>query len=132
MRIKVRMAQFRNRDGRTTPMPLMIGEKVHVIERRRFDTDLRRHFFGVVEAASEVAFRAVGYVFVYDPGSSRYVRLDTQRTRIIPLASEGIIINVAPPETNTDTVEYDDSTGRLVVTDGGAFRLDINEFGRNR
>lgn len=113
-------------------MPLEIGEKIHVIERRRFDTDLRRHFFGVVEAISEAAVRVVGYVFVYDPGSSAYVRLDANRTRVISLTSDGLIINVAPPETNPDAVRYDDSSGRLVVTDGGAFRLDVNEFGRNR
>lgn len=113
-------------------MPLTIGEKVHVIERRRFDTDLRRHFMGVVEAVSDIAFRAVGFVFVYDPGSSSYTRLDAERRRVITLASDGFIINVAPPETDIDAVRYDDSSGRLVVTDGGVFRLDVNEFGRNR
>lgn len=113
-------------------MPLTVGEKVHVIERRRFDTDLRRHFCGVIEAVSDVAFRAIGHIFVYDPGSSSYTRIDSKRTRLIPLASDGYIINVLPPETDIDSVRYDDSSGRLVVTDGGVFRLDVNEFGRNR
>jgi hypothetical protein len=30
-------------------MLLDIGERVHVIERRLFDTDVRRQFFGVIE-----------------------------------------------------------------------------------
>lgn len=113
-------------------MPLTAGDKVHVIERRRFDTDLRRHFVGVVEASTDVAFRAAGYVFVYDPSSSTYVRLERRRTRIMPLASDGIIINVVPPDTDIEATRYDDTSGRLVVTDGGTFRLDVNEFGRNR
>lgn len=121
-----------NATERKTDMPLAAGDKVHVIERRHFDTDLRRHFVGVVEVVTEVAFRASGYVFVYDPGTSSYARLETRRTRIIPTSSAGIIINVVSPETDIEATRYDDSSGRLVVTDGGALRLDVNEFGRNR
>lgn len=113
-------------------MLLDVGEKIHVIERRRFDTDLRRHFFGVVEQVNASTARAVGYVFVYDSGSSSYVRGGELRTRLIPLSSDGVIINVAPHDTSVDAVRYQDENGRLVVTDGAAFKLDINEFGRNR
>jgi len=108
------------------------GEKVHVIERRQFDSDVRRHFFGVVERADASAMRITGYVFVYDSGSSTYVRGKEQRTRVIPLASSGFVINVAPRETNVEDVQYVEQNGRLLVTDGSAFSLDINEFGRLR
>ena len=111
---------------------LDIGEKVHVIERRMFDSDVRRHFFGTVERVDAVAMRLVGYVFVYDSGTSAYVRGRELRRRIIPLGSAGLVINVAPQETNVEDVRYLEDAGRFVVTDGASFSLDINEFGRSR
>ena len=41
------------------------GDKIHVMSRRNFDNDLRRHFVGEVTQASDVAVLATGYVFVY-------------------------------------------------------------------
>jgi hypothetical protein len=113
-------------------MVVTAGEYVHIIERRRFESDLRRHFVGVVETVEASSMRVTGYTFVYDPGRTAYVRNRERRTRIIPLVSSGIIINVAPTDTRLEEVRYEDADGRLVVTDGGSFRLDINEFGRNR
>ncbi len=113
-------------------MLLDIGEKVHVIERRLFETDVRRHFVGVIERVEATSIRATGYFFVYDTGSTTFVRGNEQRTRVMPLATSDLIINVAPSETSLEDVRYVDENGRLIVTDGGAFRLDINEFGRLR
>jgi len=111
---------------------LDIGDKVHVIERRLFDSDVRRHFFGVVERVDTSAVRITGHVFVYNSGSSTYVRGAQPRTRVIPLVASGFVINVAPRETNVEDVQYVDRNGRLTVTDGGAFNLEINEFGGSR
>ena len=94
------------------------GEYVHVVERRRFDSDLRRHFFGQVQHVEGSAMRVTGYTFVYDSGATRYVRSAEQRTRIIALDSSGLIINIAPPDTLIDEVRYEDRSGRLTVTDG--------------
>jgi len=110
-----------------------IGEKVHIIERRLFDGDVRRHFFGEVERVENAAMRVTGYAFLYDAGSTKYVRSANRRTRIIPLASSGFILNVAPAGTQVEKVRYEEnSEGRLTVTDGGSFSLDINEFSRLR
>ncbi len=113
-------------------MLLDIGDKVHVIERRMFDSDVRRHFFGVVERVNSSAMRISGYVFVYDSSSSTYVRGLEPRTRVIPLVASGFVINVAPQETSVEDVQYVEQNERLTVTDGGSFSLDINEFGRRR
>ena len=51
-------------------MILQPGEKVHVVERRSFDTDIRRHFVGAVEDVDISAFRATGYAFFDDVGST--------------------------------------------------------------
>ena len=113
-------------------MLIEIGERVHIIERRRFETDVRRHFFGVVDGVDGLAIRTTGYSFVYDSSATTFVRHDAPRTRVIALTSD-LIVNIAPPETNPEDVRYDFSeAGKLTVTDGGAFSLDINEFGRFR
>ncbi len=114
-------------------MVIDIGDKLHIVERRLFDGDVRRHFFGVVEGVDHAAIRVTGFAFIYDSGSTQYVRSSERRTRVIPLGSSGFILNVAPRETDIDQVRYDEGEdGRLVVTDGGVFRLDVNEFGRLR
>ena len=109
-----------------------IGEKVHVIERRLFEGDVRRHFCGVVERAGNEVIRVTGYVYVYDPGSTTYIRSDSRRTRLIPLVSSGFVVNVVPFDTDVESIRYVERDGRLVVTDGAGFTLDINEFGRHR
>jgi hypothetical protein len=114
-------------------MLIDIGEKVHLIERRLFESDVRRHFVGVVERADAAAMRVRGYVFTHDSASSQYMRSEDQRIRIFPLTTSGFIVNVIDPSTEIDNVRYVlNEIGRLVVTDGGAFSLDINEFGRMR
>jgi len=50
----------------------------------------------------------------------------------MPLSAPGFIVNVAPADTKVEEVRYEERAGRLVVTDGGGFILDINEFGRLR
>ena len=113
-------------------MLIETGERVHIIERRRFDTDVRRHFFGVVDRVDGLAIRTTGYSFVYDSSATTFVRHDAPRTRVIPLTAD-LIVTIAPPGTNPEDVRYDFSeAGKLTVTDGGAFSLDINEFGRFR
>lgn len=112
-------------------MPITSGDKVHIIERRLFDGDVRRHFVGLVEDAEGRAMRVKGYTFVYDASATTYVRSATQRTRIFPIGASGLIINVIPDEVDIEMVRYD-SGDRLVVTDGAAFSLDINEFGSRR
>ena len=113
-------------------MLLDIGEKVHIVERRMFESDVRRHFVGTVQRVDAAAARITGYVFVHDGGLSAYVRTGEVRTRIFPLATAGFVINVVSPETDIEEVRYVEEAGRLIATDGGVFSLDINEFGRLR
>jgi hypothetical protein len=108
------------------------GEKVHVIERRLFESDVRRHFIGQVQGTDVMAMRVTGFVFVLDTTSSTWVRGGETRTRIIPIGSSGFVINVLPRDTHLDDVRYEEVNGRLTVTDGASLHLDINEFGRLR
>ena len=73
-------------------MFLESGEKVHVIERRLFESDVRRHFVGEVTATDVMAMRVAGYVFVHDTTSSTWIRGSEFRRRIIPIGSSGFVI----------------------------------------
>lgn len=105
------------------------GEFVHVIERRLFQGDVRRHFIGTIEACTASALRVRGYLHVYDSGSNRFLRKPELRIRLIPLDNR-VIINVLPAETRVDAVEYHhDAEGNLSITDRVSLELDISEFG---
>ena len=106
------------------------GDKLHVITRRAFAEDIRRHFVGEVFGATEAAVLAKGYDFVLSTARNEFFRRPERRTRIVSLIDAGNVINVIPRDVNLDslTYRYTDSH-RLVVTDGDSFQLDINEFG---
>ena len=107
------------------------GEVIHVITRRLFADDLRRHFAGTVMQVSDYLVRAKGYTFVFNPNACEYRKRPELRTRIFSLIDAGIIFNVLPIETNVDELEYKIVDERLVVTDHVSTALDINEFGAN-
>jgi len=114
-------------------MILEPGEKVHVIVRRNFETDLRRHFIGEVVAAAECAVTVKGRVVVYDPVKCRYEVAPDTRVRILSLTDAGNIINIIPRATKIENVKYVLSADkRLIVTDGESLTLDVNEFGVSR
>ena len=114
-------------------MVLKIGEKVHIMVRRVFVGDLRRHFVGEIKEVGDTAIRAEGYSFVFDEGEGEYHRKPELRSRIFSLTAGRIIINVIPPLAEIEKVTYRLSEdNNLVVTDGEYFQLDINEFGSRR
>ena len=106
------------------------GEAVHVIERRLFAGDVRRHFIGEIEACTDRALRVRGHLFVHDSGANAFLQKPELRTRIIPLDNR-VIINVLPEGLSLEEVRYDhDSEGNLTLTNGSDFELDISEFSK--
>ena len=104
------------------------GEIVHVIERRIFQGDVRRHFVGSVQASTDRALRIRGYLFVYDTGASQFLRKPELRVRLVPLDNR-VILNVLPAGIEVDSIGYTrDEEGNLSLTDGEGFELDISEF----
>ncbi len=111
-------------------MILEQGEKVHVMVRRAFERDLRRHFIGKVIDVSGVLARMEGHVYVHDAAANQYIRRPDRRIRVFSLADAGNIINILPQEADLEQAKYTQVQGKkLVVTDGRTFTLDINEFG---
>lgn len=107
---------------------IAVGEIIHVIERRLFSDDVRRHFIGEIEALGDRVLRVKGYLFVYDTGAGAFTRKPELRTRLFALDNR-VIINVLPRGIGFAEIGYThDAEGNLSLTDGGDFELDISEF----
>jgi hypothetical protein len=114
-------------------MLVSVGEKVHIVVKRSFETELRRHFVGEIMAAEGVITRIEGYAFVFDTTRNVFVKKPEKRTSIIDLAESGYLVNIIPVQVNIDDLVYKQSTQRtMIVTDDKGFSLEINEFGTNR
>lgn len=108
---------------------LKAGEKIHVILRRRFDKDVRRHFAGEVDYYENGLTRATGYVFVIDDLAKHlFTKRPDKRTKVFPLTDGELIVNVLPPSVNIDSVHYELRDKTLLVTDGD-WKMDVKEFG---
>ncbi len=110
-------------------MVLKVGEKIHVIVRRKWEDDVRRHFVGEVAEAAENVARVKGYVFVFNPAKYEYVKRPEFRDRIVSLTDGGNIINIIPSTVDLDNVSYQMSKSNRLVFTAGEYSLDINEFG---
>ena len=110
-------------------MILSAGETIHVIHRQLFQTDVRRHFIGKVEAFDDILVRATGYVFAADAKLNRFTRHGVPRTRIICLSTETLIINVVPEHVDIEKVTYNYVSGdKTTVTDGSDWHLDLTHL----
>jgi len=109
------------------------GEQFHVVMRRNYETQVRRHFVGKIDASLGSIVRATGYVFIYDEMKAKYIKKESQRTTIMDLAGSGYIANLIPESVKIDDLRYETiERTYLALTDGNGFELDINEFGTKR
>jgi hypothetical protein len=116
--------------GGTVDTPVLsVGEKVHIITRRLFPDDIKRHFAGEILSVSGDQIRLEGYVFIYNAGMNEYERRPEKRTRIFSLSGAGLIVIVLPRNADLETLHYEVKNRRLIFTDGKDLSLDINEFG---
>ena len=114
-------------------MILKSGEKIHIISRRLFEMDLRRHFIGVVEEVEGGIVRIQGYAYIFNNSTNLYIRRKDKRTRLFSMSDSVNIINILPISANLESTKYMlNKEDRLVITDEKTFSLDINEFGFSR
>jgi len=106
-----------------------VEEIVHVIHRRSYADEMRRHFVGRVVAVSETLLRVDGFAFVYDAGKNFFIRRAERRERIISLIDSANIVTILPRYADLETTKYVYKDGRVLVTDGSGFSLEINEIG---
>ena len=114
-------------------MLIEIGEKVHVVVRRSFETELRRHFIGEIKAANGSTARIDGYAKVFDKNKNTFIKKPSVRTTIMDLSDNGYWVNILPRDVNISELKYIyDNEKKLTLSDGKSFALDINEFGAIR
>lgn len=106
-----------------------IGDSVRVVPRRLFERDIRRRFVGDVAMGSGDIEELRGYTFVFQAGMNEFLRLPELQTRLLSRREAGHIVNKTPRRVEVDSLFYQVIERRLVVTDGQAFSLPINEFG---
>jgi len=104
------------------------GEKLHIVTRRRYETDMSNHFVGILRASVNSIIRVHGYAFVFDDEKKEYFRHPELRTRIFGLDKADFIVNLIHPETELDEVVYEVKDDRLFATDNRRFSLDITEY----
>ncbi len=93
-------------------MLLAAGDKVLIITRRQFETDLRRHFVGEVEEWSGAVARVRGYAFVYDPYTNLFLRREDLRTRLFPIIDAGLIVVLLPKAVVLADLHYEARASR--------------------
>ncbi len=103
------------------------GEKVLIIERRQFESDLRRHLIGTVTAIGRNTLRVAGYLFVANPMTGNFERKPEESTRIIRVDNQ-VIINVLSPTCMIERVRYVRTGARLAITDEAGFSFDVTEY----
>ena len=114
-------------------MLIEISEKVHVVVRRTFETDLRRHFIGEIKMANDSIARIEGYFMLFDKSKNTFIKNPNIRVTIMDLSSSGYWVNIIPKDVSLADLRYNyDSNNKLKLTDGKSFEIDINEFGAFR
>lgn len=114
-------------------MVISKGEKIHVMMRRLFEGQVRRHFAGEVVETEGPVVRATGFVYIYDEMKAQYIKKAEERTTILDLSESGYIVNLLPGSVNLDDLRYETVNREyLAVVDGKGFTLDVNEFGVKR
>ena len=108
-------------------MILEKGEKLHVIHRRHFQEEARRHFIGVVDGYESGVARVTGYIYSVDRAKFSFVKRPELRTRIVSLVSGDLFINVIPSEVDLEKVVYKQEDRVVRVTDGTDWHLDLSE-----
>lgn len=108
-------------------MILKQNEIVHIILRRILESDLRRHFLGVVKDILPTAIRVEGYYYIFDNVKNTYIKKLEKRTKIFALNDNLIIINVLPNYLVFDDLEYSLKNNAFYIEDNLGFSLEITE-----
>lgn len=111
---------------------LVNGEKLHIITRRLFETDLRRHFVGEILDVSGAVIWVRGYAFVFDEFTKQFERHEELRTNIFPFIDAGLVITLLPKESLLEEIRYIFESNQRFITDGKTFKFNVTEFGMSR
>ncbi len=109
-------------------MLLDVGDNVLVAHRRLFEADETRFFIGRVDAYEAGVVKVSGWSYVHDVVSGSMVGKDEIRTKIISLSSGTLIVYQLPKHLALEGVEFGFAEGRLRLTDGAGFTMNLSEL----
>jgi len=107
---------------------LKTGSPVLIVHRRLFEGDHSRYFVGKVLERDGAIVSVEGQTWIQDRFDGKFSRKDDLRTKILGLATDGLIIYALPERTNPQELKLDHSEGRLVLRDSGTFKMDLSEL----
>lgn len=107
---------------------LAVGEKAHIVERRKFEGDLRRQFVAQVEFANAHHLRANGNMFVFSPPTGLFERIEPGQVRVFDNDNQ-IGITVLPPHFDPQSAEYKRIRNEMQFCDANGFKMELGDFG---
>ena len=109
-------------------MILAQGDNILVSHRRLFPQDQPRFFVATVEKCEAEIVMASGYSWVRDAFSGSYERKSDRRTKVLSLASGGVLVYRLPETVNVAELRIEPvgDCGQ-VLADGSGFRMDLSE-----
>jgi hypothetical protein len=108
-------------------MLLKEGDKILVAHRRLFDKDEVRFFVGRVDAYEAGVVKVTGHSHVRDAMGGRVVEKAEERTKILSLSSGTLIVYQLPDQVILETLKFVSAGGRLSLTDGKGFSMNLTE-----
>jgi hypothetical protein len=109
-------------------MLLNEADKILVVHRRLFEKDEPRFFVGRVEAFDNGIVKVTGHSYVRDMMSGRVVEKLEARTKILSLTSGTLIVYQLPRDVGLDTIQFTWQEGRLTMSDGSRFTMNLSEY----
>ncbi len=108
-------------------MLLQEGDKILVAHRRLFEKDEARFFVGRVGAYDAGVVKVVGHSYLRDTMGGRLVEKADERTKILSLSSGTLIVYQLPDSLSLEAVKFVAAEGRLTLTDGKGFAMNLAE-----
>jgi hypothetical protein len=112
---------------RKDEMMLKEGDKSLIAHRRLFEKDDMRLFVGRVDAYEAGIVKATGHSYLRDMMGGKVVEKEEQRTKILSLSSGTLIVYQLPDHVTMDALKFVAADGRLSLTDGKKFTMNLSE-----
>lgn len=107
---------------------LETGDKLLIVHRRLYPSDLPRYFAGTVDAFADGLAVVTGYTWEREQFAGRFRKKEDVRRKIVPIASGTVLAYLLPRETDVGNLVVE-NLGRdtIWLTDRAHFRMDLTE-----
>ena len=109
-------------------MLLAAGDKLLIAHRRLYEGDQPRLFAGIVEAYEAGIVKVAGYSWVREPVRGELQKKEDRRTKILSIASAGLICYQLPSQVNIERLELKPAAQhQVILTDGAGFSMNLTD-----